>query len=145
VISSHNKYDDYFSPSCSFSNIEKEGLYKAIFSRSDVRSHFIADKDLPGDVLFRILNAAHATSIGFSQTWNFILIKSKAIRMQVKESFLKEYRKSISLLEENNDNKQRKEKYMSLKLERIMESTLNICVTYDHTRFGQFVLGNIYS
>ena len=61
--------------------------------------------------------------------------------MQVKESFLREYRKSISLLEENNDNKQRKEKYMSLKLEGIMESTLNICVTYDHTRFGPFVLG----
>jgi 5,6-dimethylbenzimidazole synthase len=94
------------------------------------------------DVLFRILNAAHhAPSVGFSQPWNFILIKSKAIRMQVKESFLKEYRKSIALLEENNDNKQRKEKYMSLKLEGIMESALDICVTYDHNRFSPFVLG----
>jgi hypothetical protein len=55
MISGHNRYDDYFSPSSSFSNIEKEGLYKAIFSRRDVRSHFIADKDLSGDVLFRIL------------------------------------------------------------------------------------------
>jgi 5,6-dimethylbenzimidazole synthase len=59
--------------------------------------------------------------VSFSQPWNFILIESKAIRMQLKESFLKEYRKSIALLEENNDNKQRKEKYMSLKLEEIME------------------------
>ena len=116
MISSHNKYDDSCSPSYSFSDIEKEGLYKAIFSRRDVRSHFIADKDLPSDVLFRILNAAHhAPSVGFSQPWNFILIKNKSIRIQVKESFLKEYRKSISLLEENDDNKQRKES-MSLSL-----------------------------
>jgi hypothetical protein len=96
MISGHNKYDDCFSQSCSFSNIEKEGLYKAIFSRRDVRSQFVADKDLPGDVLFRILNAAHhAPSVGFSQPWNFILIKNKSIRMQVKESFLKEYRNSF--------------------------------------------------
>jgi 5,6-dimethylbenzimidazole synthase len=36
---------------------------------------------------------------------------------------------------------QRKEKYLSLKLEGIMESSINICVTYDSTRFGPFVLG----
>jgi 5,6-dimethylbenzimidazole synthase len=142
MISGHNKYDDTCSSSSSFSDSEKEGLYKAIFSRRDVRSRFHTDKSLPDDVLFRILDAAHhAPSVGFSQPWNFILIKNKSIRRQVKESFLKEYRKSISLLEADNDNKQRKEKYMSLKLEGIMESALNICVTYDHSRFGPFVLG----
>ena len=36
---------------------------------------------------------------------------------------------------------QRKEKYLSLKLEGIIESAVNICVTYDSTRFGPFVLG----
>jgi 5,6-dimethylbenzimidazole synthase len=30
---------------------------------------------------------------------------------------------------------------MSLKLEGIMESALDICVTYDHNRFSPFVLG----
>jgi 5,6-dimethylbenzimidazole synthase len=44
------------------------------------------------------------------------------------------------MLEQHND-KQREEKYLSLKLEGIMESALNICVTYDHNRFGPFVLG----
>jgi 5,6-dimethylbenzimidazole synthase len=142
VISDNIRYDEPFSPYSSFSNSEKDGLYKAIFSRRDVRSHFITDKTVPRDVVLRILNAAHhAPSVGFSQPWNFILIKDKSLRRQVKESFLKEYRKSISLLEEDDDNKQRKEKYMSLKLEGIMESALNICVTYDHTRFGPFVLG----
>lgn len=34
----------------SFTMTEKEGLYKAVFSRRDVRSHFI-DKKIPDDVL----------------------------------------------------------------------------------------------
>jgi 5,6-dimethylbenzimidazole synthase len=133
--------NSHSSRSTSFSDIEKEGLYKAIFSRRDVRSHFITDKNIPEAVIFRILNAAHhAPSVGFSQPWNFIVIKDKSVRRQVKESFLLEHRKSISMLDQYDD-RQRKEKYLSLKLEGIMESALNICVTYDNTRFGPFVLG----
>ncbi len=125
--------DDY-----ALTDSEKEGLYKAIFSRRDVRSHFIA-RDVPNDVLLRILNAAHhAPSVGFSQPWNFILIKDKVTRQKVKESFIRERERSISMLE---SDKQRQEQYVSLKLEGIMESAVNICVTYDPTRFGPFVLG----
>src|ERR687887_901927 len=59
--------------STSFSGIEKQALYKAIFSRRDVRSHFIEGKNVPNDVIWRILDAAHhAPSVGFSQPWNFI-------------------------------------------------------------------------
>lgn len=36
---------------------------------------------------------------------------------------------------------ERQEKYAALKLEGIEESALNVCVTYDPTRFGPFVLG----
>ncbi|AFU59400.1 putative cob(II)yrinic acid a,c-diamide reductase [Candidatus Nitrososphaera gargensis Ga9.2] len=122
----------------SLTGSEKEGLYKAIFSRRDVRSHFV-DREIPDDVLLRILNAAHhAPSVGFSQPWNFILIKDRAIRQKVKESFLRERSRSISMLD---GNKQRQKQYVSLKLEGILESAINICVTYDPTRFGPFVLG----
>ncbi|MEP0826120.1 MAG: 5,6-dimethylbenzimidazole synthase [Nitrososphaera sp.] len=122
----------------SLTESEKDGLYKAIFSRRDVRSHFV-NKEIPDDVLLRILNAAHhAPSVGFSQPWNFVLIKDKAIRQQVKESFLRERERSISML--GNDEARQKQ-YASLKLEGIMESAVNICVTYDPTRFGPFVLG----
>jgi 5,6-dimethylbenzimidazole synthase len=125
--------DDY-----SLSGPEKEGLYKAIFSRRDVRSRFVK-RDIPDDALLRILNAAHhAPSVGFSQPWNFILIKDAGTRRQVKESFLRERDRSIRML---NSDRDRQDKYASLKLEGIMESALNICVTYDHTRFGPFVLG----
>ena len=135
----------------SFSEIEKHAVYKAIFSRRDVRSHF-KPKNVPNDVLRRILEAAHhAPSVGFSQPWNFIVIKNKSIREQVKNSFLREHRKSVLMLDEalieqehHTDSTQaiqRKEKYLSLKLEGIIESAVNICVTYDSTRFGPFVLG----
>lgn len=129
--------DNNYCPS--FSDYEKEALYKAIFSRRDVRSHFITSKAIPNDVLVKVLNAAHhAPSVGFSQPWNFILIKDPSIRQQVKESFLRERERSISMLDYD---KQRQEKYLSLKLEGIIESAINICVTYDPTRFGPFVLG----
>jgi 5,6-dimethylbenzimidazole synthase len=136
----------------SFSGTEKQALYKAIFSRRDVRSHFIESKNVPDDVLLKILDAAHhAPSVGFSQPWNFIIIKNKSIRQQVKNSFLQEHKRSVSILDQDAAQKQhdheskhklqRKEKYLSLKLEGIIESAVNICVTYDSTRFGPFVLG----
>jgi len=58
-----------------FTEDEKKGFYKAVYSRRDVRSHFIS-KPIKNEILSKILNAAHhAPSVGFSQPWNFILIK----------------------------------------------------------------------
>ena len=122
----------------SFTQCEKDGLYKAIFSRRDVRSHFI-DKEIPNVVLAKILNAAHhAPSVGFSQPWNFILIKANEIRQRVKECFVRERERSVVMLD---SDKARQTKYISLKLEGIMDSAINVCVTYDPTRFGPFILG----
>jgi 5,6-dimethylbenzimidazole synthase len=125
-------------PTDSFTLTEKEGLYKAVFSRRDVRSHFI-DKKIQDDVLVKILNAAHhAPSVGYSQPWDFILIKNKVTRLKVKNSFIVERKKSISLLDNDLD---RQDKYIKLRLEGILESDINICVTYDPQRFGPFILG----
>jgi 5,6-dimethylbenzimidazole synthase len=119
-----------------FTKEEKDGLYKAIFSRRDVRSHFIA-KPIEEEVLTRILRAAHhAPSVGFSQPWNFILIKDLETKKRIKESFEKEKRCSSKLLDES-----KRSRYLSFKLEGILESPVNICVTYDPTRFGPFVIG----
>ncbi|HUG96299.1 MAG TPA: 5,6-dimethylbenzimidazole synthase [Nitrososphaera sp.] len=126
------------TPDDSLRGSEKEGLYKAIFSRRDVRSHFVG-REIPDDVLLRMLNAAHhAPSVGFSQPWNFILVKDRTTRQKVKESFVRERDRSIAMLD---GNEQRQKQYASLKLEGIMESAINVCVTYDPTRFGPFVLG----
>lgn len=119
-----------------FTAEEKKGLYKAIFSRRDVRSHF-TDRPIEDKVLSRILNAAHhAPSVGFSQPWNFILIKDNATRNKIKESFDKERMRSSQLVEEP-----KRTKYLSFKLEGILESAINLCVTYDPVKFGPFVIG----
>ncbi|HET8720037.1 MAG TPA: 5,6-dimethylbenzimidazole synthase [Candidatus Nitrosotenuis sp.] len=119
-----------------FSEQEKSGLYKAIHTRRDVRSHFNSEP-ISDEVLTRILNAAHhAPSVGFSQPWNFILIRDPKTKNQIKNSFEQERINSSKKLTGS-----KKEKYLSLKLEGILESDVNICVTYDPTRFGPFVIG----
>jgi len=119
-----------------FSEQEKRGLYKAIYSRRDVRSHFNS-KPINDDILSRILHAAHhAPSVGFSQPWNFILIKDTNTKKKIKKSFEKEKNRSSQLVEEP-----KRSKYLSFKLEGILESTVNLCVTYDPSKFGPFVIG----
>ncbi len=119
-----------------FSENEKRGLYKAIYSRRDVRSHFTSNP-IKHDILSKILHAAHhAPSVGFSQPWNFILIKDDKTKKKIKESFDEEKERSSQLVEEP-----KKSKYLSFKLEGILESPVNLCVTYDPTKFGPFVIG----
>ena len=119
-----------------FTEDEKRGFYKAIYSRRDVRSHFTS-KPIKDDILSKILHAAHhAPSVGFSQPWNFILIKDSKTKEKIKESFDIEKNRSSQLVEEP-----KRSKYISFKLEGILESSVNLCVTYDPTKFGPFVIG----
>jgi len=119
-----------------FSKDEKNGFYKAVFSRRDVRAHFTSEP-IDDKVLSKILNAAHhAPSVGFSQPWNFILIKDMKTRKKIKDSFDSERKRSSDLVEEP-----KRSKYLSLRLEGILDSAVNICVTYDPSKFGPFVIG----
>ena len=119
-----------------FNDEEKDGFYKAIYSRRDVRSHFTS-KSIKNEILSKILQAAHhAPSVGFSQPWNFILIKDVQTKQKIKDSFEEEKNKASQLVEEP-----KKSKYLSFKLEGILESPINLCVTYDPTKFGPFVIG----
>jgi len=119
-----------------FTSEEKTGLYKAIHSRRDVRSHFTS-RPIEDEILSKILNAAHhAPSVGFSQPWNFILIKDSQTKARIKESFEKEKESSSQLIEDP-----KRSKYLSFKLEGILESPVNLCVTYDPSKFGPFVIG----
>ncbi len=119
-----------------FSKDEKNGFYKAVFSRRDVRAHFTSEP-IDDKILSKILNAAHhAPSVGFSQPWNFILIKDMETRKKIRDSFDSERKRSSDLVEEP-----RRSKYLSLRLEGILDSAVNICVTYDPSKFGPFVIG----
>ena len=119
-----------------FTDEEKRGFQKAVYSRRDVRAHFTPEP-ISDNTLTKILHAAHhAPSVGFSQPWNFVLIKDNTTREIIKKSFQTEHKHAAELVDDD-----RKSDYLSFKLEGIMESPINICVTYDPTKFGPFVIG----
>ena len=112
-----------------FSDAEKAGLYRAIYERRDVRSHFLPVA-IPDDVLARVLDAAHhAPSVGFMQPWDFILIRDARVREAVRSNFAAANDRAGAIY----DGDQRA-LYSSLKLAAITEAPLNICVTCDRGR-----------
>ena len=111
-----------------FNDAERAAVYKAIMLRRDIRRQF-ESTPIPRDVLVRILSAAHhAGSVGFMQPWDFIVVENPETRQRVRDSFLLERERSAQFYEG-----ERRELYLSLKLEGIMESALNLCVTCDPT------------
>jgi 5,6-dimethylbenzimidazole synthase len=119
-----------------FSEAEKKGLYKAIYLRRDVRRHFLA-RAIPDVVLRRLLDAAHhAGSVGFMQPWSFLVIRSEGVKKKVKDLFEQANGEAAKVFEG-----ERREVYSRLKLEGILESPINLCVTCDPTRNGPHVLG----
>ena len=66
---------------------DRRGLYRAIRTRRDVRSHFVR-RPIGDAALARILGAAHhAPSVGYSQPWDFVLVREGPTRRRVRESF----------------------------------------------------------
>ncbi len=118
------------------SESEREAFYKTVYSRRDVRREFLP-KAIPEAVLSRILTAAHhAPSVGFMQPWDFIVIESDSTKAFVKQLFTEANQAAAEML-----TGERKKQYKQLKLEGIQEAPLNICVTCDRSRTGDFVLG----
>jgi 5,6-dimethylbenzimidazole synthase len=111
-------------------------VYEAIKKRRDVRSWF-SSRQIENNVLSRILDAGNrAPSVGLSQPWNFIIIRNIEIRKKIKnivETKRVEFYESLP--------EERKDKFNGIKIEGIMESDLNICVTCDNTRKGPNILG----
>lgn len=127
-------------PAAGFTAAERDAVYKAIFNRRDVRDQFLPNS-IAQDVLDRILTAAHhAPSVGFSQPWSFLLIRSVEKRRQVHELFAGANEEAARLFSD-----ERAKLYQSLKLEGILKAPLNICVTCDRTRGGKVVLGRTHN
>jgi 5,6-dimethylbenzimidazole synthase len=121
---------------CSFSEDERRGVYRAIYERRDVRSHFLPEP-VPNEVLGRILDAAHhAPSVGLMQPWDFVVIREASVRQAVYRNFECASRRAA----EGYQGQQRK-LYDSLKLAGILEAPLNVCVTCDHERHKGSGLG----
>lgn len=119
-----------------FDGVLKEGVYRAIHGRRDIRSQFLS-RPIPEEVLARLLDAAHhAPSVGFMQPWNFILVRQRRIRQAVHGAFQRAHAEAALMFP---DEKRRR--YLSFKLEGILEAPLNLCVTCDRDRFGPVVIG----
>jgi len=116
--------------------LERDAVYKTIFSRRDVRGQF-KPEPIPDDVLKRILTAAHhAPSVGFMQPWDFIIVKNQAIKEKIKVGFEQANQESAAMFSD-----EKMQQYKNLKLEGILESPVGICVTCDRSRNGPVVLG----
>lgn len=129
-----------FSSAFPFQAAQRAAVYEAIFTRRDVRSHFLPDP-IADDVLARLLKAAHhAPSVGFMQPWNFIVIRDQHRRSRVRDLFLAARRLEAGAIEGD-----RRELYRRLKLEGICETPLNLCVTCDRSRSSGSPLGRFHN
>ncbi|MBM9509823.1 nicotinate-nucleotide--dimethylbenzimidazole phosphoribosyltransferase [Actinacidiphila acididurans] len=114
----------------------RDAVHRVIRERRDVRNGFRPDP-IPHDVLLRVLEAAHtAPSVGHSQPWDFVVIRSEKTREKMHELAMQQrdaYAKTLP--------KARARQFRELKIEAILDTPVNIVVTADPTRGGRHTLG----
>ncbi|MBO6518420.1 MAG: 5,6-dimethylbenzimidazole synthase [Rhodospirillales bacterium] len=122
-----------------FSDAERAAVYRAMLTRRDTRGQFLPHA-IPDDVLSRILMAAHhAPSVGFMQPWSFIIIRKDGTKRRVHDLFKTANEEAARMFDG-----EAREIYSRLKLEGIIESPVNICVTCDRDRAGPVVVGRTH-
>ncbi|MET7379222.1 nicotinate-nucleotide--dimethylbenzimidazole phosphoribosyltransferase, partial [Streptomyces sp. NPDC005526] len=119
-----------------YDDAEREAVLKVMRERRDIRNGF-RDDPIPHEVLLRVLEAAHtAPSVGHSQPWDFVVIRSADTRRAMHELAMRQreaYAKSLP--------KGRAKQFKELKIEAILDTPVNIVVTADPTRGGRHTLG----
>ncbi|QMU76375.1 nicotinate-nucleotide--dimethylbenzimidazole phosphoribosyltransferase [Streptacidiphilus sp. PB12-B1b] len=114
----------------------REAVHRVMRERRDIRNGFRPDP-VPHDVLLRVLEAAHtAPSVGYSQPWDFVVIRSAKTRTRMHELAERQrdaYAESLP--------KGRAKQFKELKIEAILDTPVNIVVTADRTRGGRHTLG----
>ncbi|MBN3930053.1 nicotinate-nucleotide--dimethylbenzimidazole phosphoribosyltransferase [Streptomyces verrucosisporus] len=119
-----------------YDEAERETLHRLMRERRDIRNGFRSDP-IPDDVLLRVLEAAHtAPSVGHSQPWDFVLIRSEETRRTMHELAMRQreaYARSLP--------RARAKQFKELKVEAILDTPVNIVVTADPTRGGRHTLG----
>ncbi|MFJ8231001.1 nicotinate-nucleotide--dimethylbenzimidazole phosphoribosyltransferase [Streptomyces sp. NPDC094448] len=123
-------------PAPAYDDAEREAVLKVMRERRDIRNGFRSDP-IPHDVLLRVLEAAHtAPSVGHSQPWDFVVIRSAETRTTMHELAQRQrdaYAESLP--------KGRAKQFKELKIEAILDTPVNIVVTADPTRGGRHTLG----
>ncbi len=128
------------APAGPFSPAERAAVYRAIETRRDVRSQF-TDRPVDDATLLRLLGAAHhAPSVGLMQPWNFIVIRSAEIKVQVHAAFDRANTEAAAMFAPD-----RSAIYASIKLQGITDAPVNLCITCDRSRGGPVVLGRTHN
>ncbi len=109
-----------------FTATDSETLKEIMRLRRDVRGNRFIDRELPDEVIEQLLEAAlFAPSVGYSQPWQFVVIRDLTIKQQVFDSFNIENQQAKTLFSSD-----KLPKYNQLKLEGILEAPVNIAVFY---------------
>ncbi|MFH8728573.1 nicotinate-nucleotide--dimethylbenzimidazole phosphoribosyltransferase [Streptomyces termitum] len=124
------------APAPGYDDAEREAVLRVMRERRDIRNGFRSDP-IPHEVLLRVLEAAHtAPSVGHSQPWDFVVIRSAETRQTMHELAQRQreaYARSLP--------KARAKQFKELKIEAILDTPVNIVVTADPTRGGRHTLG----
>lgn len=109
-----------------FTHDDQALLEDIMLHRRDVRgNHFLPDP-LADDDIETILHAASlAPSVGFSQPWEFVIVRDDSIKKKIVASFTTENKQAKATF---SDEQQKI--YATLKLEGILEAPVNIAVFY---------------
>jgi 5,6-dimethylbenzimidazole synthase len=111
-----------------FSELEKAAVYRALRERRDVRTGYLP-QPLEDATLQRLLAAAHqAPSVGFMQPWRFIVVRNQPLRTAVHGVFLRANRAAAATYSGD-----RRDQYLRLKLEGLLEAPQHVCVVCDQT------------
>jgi nicotinate-nucleotide--dimethylbenzimidazole phosphoribosyltransferase len=113
-----------------FNDSDVKILEDIILHRRDVRGNRFLPDPISGEILEKILLAAlNGPSVGFSQPWEFVVIRDKELKQEVRSSFDEENTRASYLFDEDKSKK-----YGGMKLEGILESPLNLAVFYKPSR-----------
>ncbi|MFD4909695.1 nicotinate-nucleotide--dimethylbenzimidazole phosphoribosyltransferase [Kitasatospora purpeofusca] len=119
-----------------YDEVGREAVHQVIRERRDIRNGFRPDP-IPHEVLIRVLEAAHtAPSVGYSQPWDFVVIRSAKTRRKMHE-LAERQREAFA----DSLPKGRAKQFKEIKIEAILETPVNIVVTADRTRGGRHTLG----
>jgi len=133
------KDEDFGNAANAFCDADRRAVYQAIHTRRDVRSEFLPTP-VPDALLARLLMAAHhAPSVGFMQPWNFLVVRSPAVKQKVHDAF-KVANEEAKLLFPDR----KRDLYSNLKLQGILDAPINLAVTCDRKRSGPVVLGRTH-
>jgi 5,6-dimethylbenzimidazole synthase len=114
---------------------EQKTLEDIMRHRRDIRGNSFLPTPLSDASIDKILLAASlAPSVGFSQPWEFVVVRDDHIKQQIANSFHLEQKKAKEAF-----TTEQQAHYASLKLEGILEAPVNIAVFYKPSK--QPVLG----